>query len=522
MRSVWIQPSSAREVPLDVRKVIARRSLLEFGRGEIANLGFGISQNIGAIAQEEDVADLLVLTVEQGVFGGVPASGNDGGAGFNYQALIDQPYMFDFYDGGGIDIASLSFAEVDRLGNVNVHAFGERLRGPGGFPNISRGAKKVCFVGTLTTGGMKAVIEGGTVEITTEGTTERFVDQVKEITFSGPEAAERGQEVRYITERAVFALIEGTVTMIEIAEGLDPETDVIAHMGFRPAISPNLSTIDPAVFSTGTMGLREATRECGSMSTDLVTVEIGAVTIIRLNNPPLNLVSLDVTKALTAALARIEQDKEVRAVILAGTGNRAFCAGSDVKEFPSLAGRVAEGKLISENAMYNRLAELPVPTIAAIEGNALGGGLELALCCDLRVAASTALLGLPEVRLGVMPGSGGTQRLPRLIGLARAKELILLGEVIDAETALSFGLVNRVVEEGQAESAALELAETLASRGPVAVREAKAVLNTTLDGSLSEGQASELEASERVFSSEDMLEGAAAFVEKRVARFRNR
>ena len=258
------------------------------------------------------------------------------------------------------------------------------------------------------------------------------------------------------------------------------------------------------------------------MNTDLVTVEFGAVTTIRLNNPPLNLVSLDVTKALTAALALVEQDKEVRAVILAGAGDRAFCAGSDVKEFPSLSGRVAEGKLISENAAYDQLAELPLPTIAAIEGDALGGGLELALCCDLRVAASTALLGLPEVRLGVMPGSGGTQRLPRLIGLARAKELILLGEIVDAETALSFGLVNRVVAQGQAESIARELAETLASRGPVAVREAKAVLNTTLDGSLTEGQADELEASERVFSSEDMLEGAAAFVEKRTAHFRNR
>ena len=258
------------------------------------------------------------------------------------------------------------------------------------------------------------------------------------------------------------------------------------------------------------------------MSTDLVTVEFGVVTTIRLNNPPLNLVSLDVTKALTAALALVEQDKEVRAVILAGAGDRAFCAGSDVKEFPSLAGRVAEGKLINENALYNQLAKLPLPTIAAIEGDALGGGLELALCCDPRVAANTALLGLPEVRLGVMPGSGGTQRLPRLIGLARAKELILLGEIIDAETALSFGLVNRVVAQGQAESAARELAETLAGRGPVAVREAKSVLNTTLDGSLAEGQADELEASERVFSSEDMLEGAAAFVEKRPPRFRNR
>ena len=258
------------------------------------------------------------------------------------------------------------------------------------------------------------------------------------------------------------------------------------------------------------------------MSKDLVTVESGVVTTIRLNNPPLNLVSLEVTKALGEALTRIESDDEVRAVILAGTGDRAFCAGSDVKEFPSLYGRVAEGKLITENAAYNRVAELPLPTIAAIEGDALGGGLELALCCDLRVASSTALLGLPEVRLGVMPGSGGTQRLPRLIGLARAKELILLGEFIDAETALRFGLVNRVVPRGRAERAARELAETLVSRGPVAVREAKGVLNTTLDGSLETGQIQELEASKRVFTSEDMLEGAAAFVEKRSAKYRNR
>jgi len=258
------------------------------------------------------------------------------------------------------------------------------------------------------------------------------------------------------------------------------------------------------------------------MSTDLVTVESGVVTTIRLNNPPLNLVSLEVTKALGEALTRIESDDEVRAVILAGTGDRAFCAGSDVKEFPSLYGRVAEGKLITENAAYNRVAELPLPTIAAIEGDALGGGLELALCCDLRVASSSALLGLPEVRLGVMPGSGGTQRLPRLIGLARAKELILLGEFIDAETALRFGLVNRVVPRGRAEPAARKLAETLVSRGPVAVREAKGVLNTTLDGSLETGQIQELEASKRVFTSEDMLEGAAAFIEKRSAKFRNR
>ncbi len=258
------------------------------------------------------------------------------------------------------------------------------------------------------------------------------------------------------------------------------------------------------------------------MTEDLIVVEPGVIVTIRLNNPPLNLISKEVTAALGDALRRIAGLDEVRAVVLAGSGDRAFSAGSDVKEFTSLRGRVGEGKLIEENAVYNQLADLPVPTVAAIEGNALGGGLELALCCDLRVASRTALLGMPEVRLGVMPGSGGTQRLPRLIGSARAKELILLGEIIDADTALGFGLVNRVVPGGQAEAGARELAETLASRGPVAVREAKAAIDIALDLSLKEGQVMELAASERVFSSEDMLEGAAAFIEKRRAEFRNR
>jgi propionate CoA-transferase len=253
-----MESSGAQEpIPLDVRKAMARRSLLEFEPGQVGNLGFGVSQDIGAIAREEGIADLLVLTVEQGVFGGVPAGGNDGGAGSNYQALIDQPYMFDFYDGGGIDVASLSFAEVDAKGNVNVHAFGSRLRGPGGFPNISSGAKKVCFVGTLTTGGLEAAIDHGRVRIEHEGATEKFVDTVTEVTFSGPVAAERGQEVRYITERAVFALVDGAVTLIEVAEGLDPETDVIAHMAFRPAVASTVGFIDPVVFSAGTMGLRQ-------------------------------------------------------------------------------------------------------------------------------------------------------------------------------------------------------------------------------------------------------------------------
>ena len=162
-------------LPLDVRKIIARRSLLEFPRGAICNLGFGISQLIGRVAWEEGITDQLVLTVEQGIFGGVPVAGNEGGAGFNYQAMIDQPYMFDFYDGGGLDIASLSFAEVDGEGNVNVHAFEGRVRGPGGFPNISARTPRINFVGTLTAQGLRLDIDGG-VRVVKEGALHKFVN----------------------------------------------------------------------------------------------------------------------------------------------------------------------------------------------------------------------------------------------------------------------------------------------------------------------------------------------------------
>ena len=246
--------------PLDVRKVIARRSLLEFRPGDICNLGFGISQMIGAVSWEEGIADRLVLTVEQGMFGGVPVAGNEGGAGFNFQAMIDQPYMFDFYDGGGLDIASLSFAQIDSVGNVNVHKFPGRLRGPGGFPNISSRTGRICFVGTLTTSGLNVEVADGRLRIESEGTLHKFVESVDEVSFSGVTASRRGQQVRYITERAVFELRDGRVTLIEVAEGLDPETDVIAHMGFVPEISDELTTIDKRVFLEGPMGLADEFR----------------------------------------------------------------------------------------------------------------------------------------------------------------------------------------------------------------------------------------------------------------------
>lgn len=248
-------PGGSAPPPLDVRKVIARRALCEFPAGAICNLGFGISQQIGAIADEEGIADRITLTVEQGVFGGVPMAGADGGAGVDYDALLDQTSMFDFYDGGGLDVTSLSFAEVDADGNVNVHAFPGRLRGPGGFLNISAFTPRVCFVGTFTTRGLDVDLAQGRPAIRAEGSLRKFVPEVTEISFNGRVARERGQDVRFITERAVFAITDVGVTLIEVAEGIDVERDVLAHMGFRPAVAEHLATMDPRLFAPAPMGI---------------------------------------------------------------------------------------------------------------------------------------------------------------------------------------------------------------------------------------------------------------------------
>jgi propionate CoA-transferase len=242
-------------LPLDVRKVIARRSLLEFPPGAICNLGFGISQLIGRVAWEEGITDRLTLTVEQGIFGGVPVAGNEGGAGFNYQAMIDQPQMFGFYDGGGLDVASLSFAEIDAEGNVNVHAFEGRVRGPGGFPNISARTPRINFVGTLTAQGLRLDISEGGVRVEQEGGLHKFVPRVREVSFSGRLARERGQQVRYITDRAVFELADDGVVLIEVAPGIDVERDVLERMGFRPRVAEDLRTTDPRVYAAGAMGI---------------------------------------------------------------------------------------------------------------------------------------------------------------------------------------------------------------------------------------------------------------------------
>jgi propionate CoA-transferase len=243
-------------IPFSIRKVIARRAALELFDGAICNLGSGISTGIAAIAAEEHAIDKVVLTNEQGLIGGAPAAGNEPGAGRNYQAMIDQPYQFDFYDGGGLDVAFLSFAEVDERCNVNVSRFGDRIVGPGGFINISQNAKTIVFSGTFTAGGLDISWPNGIAAIRREGKEKKFVRAVEQVTYSGPLASRSGQRALYITERAVFRRNDtGQLELIEVGAGIDLERDIFQQMHFQPAVSTQLKEMDRRIFRPEPIGL---------------------------------------------------------------------------------------------------------------------------------------------------------------------------------------------------------------------------------------------------------------------------
>jgi propionate CoA-transferase len=224
-------------LPLDARKIVARRGALELFPRAVCNLGSGIFTGLANVAAEEGCLDAVCLTNEQGNIGGAPASGGEAGAAMNPDVQVDQPYQFDFYDGGGLDLAFLSFAEFDAAGNVNVSRFGNKLIGPGGFINISQHAKRVIFGGTLTAGGKP-----------------KAVAQVEQVTFSGPFARRRNQPVLYVTEAAVFRLGDNGPELAEIAPGLTVE-EVVARMGFRPAITHDVRPMDARLFAEARMGL---------------------------------------------------------------------------------------------------------------------------------------------------------------------------------------------------------------------------------------------------------------------------
>ena len=247
-------------------------------------------------------------------------------------------------------------------------------------------------------------------------------------------------------------------------------------------------------------------------------LEAGIAKLV-LNNPPLNLTTLDSTQQLIEVLDELERDSSVHVVVVTGAGDKAFCAGSDIKEFPAIRDQAVKKKLARENEAFDRFAFLSKPTVAAIEGMALGGGCEIALACDIRIIAEDAKMGFPEVKLGVFPGSGGLFRLPRLVGPARALELMYLGNSISAHEAERIGLVSKVVPEGEALVYAIELSKEIAQRPKEALAAIKRGVRESMVLAHEEAVRLTLELSDRVFKTEDVTEGIAAFFERRQPQF---
>jgi propionate CoA-transferase len=249
-------PTSMPAMALDERTIIARRAAMELRPGCVVNLGIGVPGGIAAVANDEGVSDMITLTSESGTIGGVPAGGHDFGLSRNADAYVDMTAQFDWYSGGGVDVAFEGAAQIDAKGNVNVSKFNGMFVGSGGFIDITQHAGKVVYCGTFTAGGLKVSVTDGKVAIVHEGKVTKYIAAVEQVTFSGAYATKTRQPVLFITERCVFELRDGQLVLIEVAPGIDIERDILAHMDFKPLMTVKPKSMPAEIFQPSWGGLR--------------------------------------------------------------------------------------------------------------------------------------------------------------------------------------------------------------------------------------------------------------------------